>query len=89
MQKLSNNAVEAMAAYNTIKKKVKQVRKRQRDEDDTKLAKRVKKNKDQRVWAIEEIIEQNARMDDPIGVRKLRKNRKLYIIAIKVPWEAL
>jgi hypothetical protein len=80
--------VEAITAYTTVAEELKQVRKRIRDEDDAKMAKRIKKNKDQRVWAIEQVIESNRQADEPVRVKKVKKTKKRYIISIRLPWEA-
>jgi hypothetical protein len=80
--------VEAITAYTTVAEELKQVRKRIRDEDDAKMAKRIKKNKDQRVWAIKQLIKSNRQADEPVRVKKVKKIKKKYIISIRVPWEA-
>jgi hypothetical protein len=51
------------------------------------MTKRIKKRKDQRVWAIEQVIKSNRQADEPVRVRKVKKTKKKYIISIKLPWE--
>jgi tryptophan 2,3-dioxygenase len=88
VQKLANAAVETMGAYQAVKEELSQVRKRQRDQDEAKMTKRIKEREKQRVWAIKEIIESNARMDEPIRCWKVRKMKKKFIIAFRLPLEA-
>jgi hypothetical protein len=51
------------------------------------MTKRIKKRKDQRVWAIKQVIKSNRQADEPVRVRKVKKTKKKYIISIKLPWE--
>jgi hypothetical protein len=81
--------VEAITAYVAVQEELKQVRNRQRAEDEEKMSRRVKKNKDQRVWAIEEIIRSNAAVDDPVRVRKVKKTKGKFIIAFRLPLDAM
>jgi hypothetical protein len=89
VHKLASSAVEAMTAYVTVQEELKQVRKRQRAEDEGKMSRRVKKHKDQRVWAIEDIIRSNAAVDDPVRVRKVKKTKGKFIIAFRLPLDAM
>ena len=52
------------------------------------MAKRIKKNKDQRVWAIKQVIESNRQADEPVRVKRVKKTKKKYIISIRLPWDA-
>ena len=49
------------------------------------MTKRIKKRKDQRVWAIKQVIKSNRQADEPVRVRKVKKTKKKYIISIKLP----
>jgi hypothetical protein len=89
VHKLASSAVEAMTAYVAVQDELKQVRKRQREVDEGKMIRRVKKTQNQRVWAIEQIIRSNAEADDPVRVWKVRKTRWKYIIAFRLPLDAL
>ena len=80
--------MEAITAYTTVAEELKQVRKRIRDEDDAKMAKRIKKNKDQRAWPIKQVITSNRQVDEPVRVKKVKKTNKKYIISIRLPWDA-
>lgn len=80
--------MQANTAHTAISEELKQVRKRQRDQDDAKLSKGVKKNENQRVWTIEQVMASNAEADEPIRIRKVEKDRSTYKIAIKLPWDA-
>jgi hypothetical protein len=53
------------------------------------MTNRIKKNKDQRVWAIEQVIESNRQADELVRVKKVKKTKKKYIISIRLPWEAI
>jgi len=77
-----------MGAYQAVKEELSQVRKRQRDQDEAKMTKRIKKRENQRVWVIKEIIELNARIDEPIRCWKVKKTKKKFIIAFRLPLEA-
>jgi hypothetical protein len=89
VHKLASSAVEAMTAYVAVQDELKQVRKRQREVDEGKMIRRVKKTQNQRVWAIEQIIRSNAEADDLVRVWKVRKTRWKYIIAFRLPLDAL
>jgi hypothetical protein len=89
VHKLSNAAVEVMTAYEAVKRELTEVRKRRRTEEEAKMSKRIKKNVNQRVWAIEEVIRLNTEADTRPRVRKVKKTKRKFIIAIRLPCETL